>query len=78
MLQEDIRGIHDCVKVPQRKKHMIQKTTGQEINSKARNLSLLTLALQLIRVIIPMLPYLGFAKAGEIHAMFPSAENLLL
>lgn len=25
-----------------------------------------------------MLPYLGFSKAGEIHPMFPSAENLLL
>lgn len=25
-----------------------------------------------------MLSYLGFSKAGEIHAMFPSTENLLL
>lgn len=78
MLQEDIRGVHDCVKVPPREKHMILKTTCQEINSKARNLSLLTLALQLIGVMIPMLSYLGFSKAGEIHAMFPSTENLLL
>lgn len=63
VLQEDICGVHDCVKVSPREKHMILKATCQEINSKTRNLSLLTLPLQLIRVMIPMLPYPGFSKA---------------